>query len=150
MKEIIFGIEYWFIFKVNCFEWFEGCVVNVKVFFEVVKFNIFFSDMVDIIVFIVVVYGEGCLFFVIGFFVGFNENNFIFFWYVDGIGVIVIIYFKNFNGGFEGIVVVSIFNGRVLVVMFYFEWVVIRESFFWFFEEMGKIWEGKGLWFRLF
>ncbi|OWZ63630.1 hypothetical protein AYX15_04432 [Cryptococcus neoformans] len=150
LKEIIPGTEHWPIFKANRSERFEGRVVNVKVSPEAAKSNIFFSDMADTIVPIAVAHGEGRPSFVTGSLAGLNENNLIPLRYVDGTGAIATTYPKNPNGGPEGIAAVSTLNGRVLAVMPHPERVVTRESFSWFPEEMGKTWEGKGPWFRLF
>lgn len=150
LKEIIPGTEHWPIFKANRSERFEGRVVNVKVSPEAAKSNIFFRDMAGAIVPIAVAHGEGRPSFVTGSLDGLNENNLIPLRYVDSTGAVATTYPKNPNGGPEGIAAVSTLNGRVLAVMPHPERVVARESFSWFPEEMGKTWEGKGPWFRLF
>jgi phosphoribosylformylglycinamidine synthase len=70
--------------------------------------------------------------------------------YVNSKREVATTYPANPNGSPEGIAAVATASGRVLAIMPHPERVVARESNSWFPTEMGKEWDGKGPWFRLF
>lgn len=73
---------------------------------------IMFEGMVGIIVGIWIFYGEGkVLFFNFFIFEKVKKLNLVFFIYCDDVGEFIEVYFFNFNGLFEGIVVFCLFDG---------------------------------------
>ncbi|WVR07771.1 phosphoribosylformylglycinamidine synthase [Kwoniella sp. DSM 27419] len=151
LKEIIPGTEAWPEFKANRSERFEGRVSTVRIE-EVASANsVFFRDMAGTIIPVAVAHGEGrASFDQTGSLPTLNESNLVAVRYVDGHKGIATTYPKNPNGSPEGIAAVQTSSGRVLAMMPHPERVTLRDSNSWFPNELGKTWEGKGPWFRLF
>lgn len=66
--------------------------------------------------------------------------------YVDNFGKVIEIYSVNSNGLSNGITVVTIESGRVIIMMSYSERVFRIVSNFWYSENWGE----DGLWMRIF
>jgi phosphoribosylformylglycinamidine synthase len=147
IKDVIPGGADWPEFKANRSERFEGRVSTVKIG---ATNSIFLKDMEDTIIPVAVAHGEGRASFAS---TGSQEalnNGLIPVRYVNSKREIATKYPANPNGSPEGIAAVGTPNGRVLAIMPHPERVVTRESNSWFPSELGKEWQGKGPWFRLF
>lgn len=149
IKDIIPGASDWPQFKANRSERFEGRVSTVQIG---ESNSIFFKDMAGTIIPVAVAHGEGRASFAsTGSLSSLNEGKgLIPVRYVNSKQEIATRYPANPNGSPEGIAAVATPNGRVLAIMPHPERVVTRESNSWFPSEMGKDWNGKGPWFRLF
>lgn len=148
IKSVIPGAADWPEFKANRSERFEGRVSTVKVG----KSNsIFFKDMQDTIIPVAVAHGEGRASFAsTGSLETLNGGDLVPVRYVNSKREVATRYPANPNGSPEGIAAVGTPNGRVLAIMPHPERAVARESNSWFPSELGKEWNGKGPWFRLF
>lgn len=150
IKDVIPGAADWPEFKANRSERFEGRVSTVKIG---QSNSIFFKDMEGTVIPVAVAHGEGrASFDTTGSLESLNKPSasLIPVRYVNSKKEIATRYPANPNGSPEGIAAVATPNGRVLAIMPHPERVVTRESNSWFPSEMGKEWNGKGPWFRLF
>jgi phosphoribosylformylglycinamidine synthase len=147
IKEMIPGASDWPQFKANRSERFEGRVSSVKVG---PTNSIFLKDMEDTILPVAVAHGEGRASFATTGSLETLNNGLIPVRYVNSKREVATTYPANPNGSPEGIAAVATASGRVLAIMPHPERVVARESNSWFPTEMGKEWDGKGPWFRLF
>jgi phosphoribosylformylglycinamidine synthase len=147
IKSIIPGASDWPEFKANRSERFEGRVSSVKIG---ASNSIFLKDMEETIIPVAVAHGEGRASFAsTGSLDGLNKGL-VPVRYVNSKREVATKYPANPNGSPEGIAAVGTPNGRVLAIMPHPERVVARESNSWFPSELGKEWNGKGPWFRLF
>ncbi|WVF73012.1 phosphoribosylformylglycinamidine synthase [Kwoniella sp. CBS 6097] len=151
LKSIIPGAENWPEFKSNRSERFEGRVSTVRIEASAAENSVFFADMANTIIPVAVAHGEGrASFDQTGSIQSLNGDNLVAVRYVNGKQGIATTYPKNPNGSPEGIAAVQTKSGRVLAMMPHPERVTMRDSNSWFPSELGKTWEGKGPWFRLF
>lgn len=151
LKEFILGVEDFFVFVQNNFIQFEVCYSMVKIEDNLFNFFVFFNGMNGFFLFIVVFYGEGCVEFQSQQqFQSLIELGGIFIRYIDNRFEVIEIYFYNFNGSFGGIVGVVSRDGRVLVMMFYFERIIMVDVMSYVFREDVEQWGEFGFWLRMF
>lgn len=96
---------------------------------------------------IVVFYGEGCVeVWDDVYFVVFESKGLVVLCYVDNFGKVIEIYLVNLNGLLNGIMVVMIENGWVMIMMLYLECVFCIVVNFWYLENWGE----DSLWMCIF
>lgn len=96
---------------------------------------------------IVVFYGEGCVEVCdVVYLVVLESKGLVVLCYVDNFGKVIEIYLVNLNGLLNGIMLVMIESGWVIIMMLYLECVFCIVSNFWYLENWGE----DGLWMCIF